>query len=434
MGLPLGVHQRLSNPEWERDFAARMHGLTEVRGRNVAIFALMSFALSFLVFDYVNLAMGHWDVHSGVFRMVFIWRLIATVIFALYLALHLLQKSGRLALHPSVLPWFMVLLTLGVGVSFAIVSQFLMADLSIYALGVFVSAGLLPMPTRTKLLLYPVAMSIALAGVHSVGMEPLVWRGTVINTLNVTGLAIFFDYLCLESEIRTYVAGRIIQKERERSDRLLRNVMPDAIAERLKRTGERVIDRHPHVTVLFADLAGFTQLASNEDDNDVITLLEDVFGAFDRLCAAHGVEKIKTIGDAYMAACGVPEAVSDHIERVADLALAMQHCSIVTRQISRYRPQFRIGIHTGPVIAGIIGERKFAYDLWGDTVNIASRLESSGSVGTIHVSEQVLQHLQYSHRFIARGLVELKGKGALPTYELVGKENDTHHNAPEDCA
>lgn len=208
--------------------------------------------------------------------------------------------------------------------------------------------------------------------------------------------------------------------EREKSERLLRAILPAPIAELLKQGVGTIAQAFPAVSVLFADLAGFTAFSRDADPQGIVELLDEVFSAFDHLAIEVGVEKIKTIGDAYMAVAGVPEPRADHADAIARMALAME---AAFRQLARDRGiplGLRIGIHSWPVVAGVIGQHKFSYDLWGDTVNVASRLESHGIPGRIHLSAQTRNLLGDSYVFEDRGDVELKGKGLFRTYFLVG--------------
>lgn len=212
---------------------------------------------------------------------------------------------------------------------------------------------------------------------------------------------------------------RVIEQERERSERLLLGILPGPIAERLKTEPGTIAEAHDHVTVLFADVVGFTALASRITATELVALLNEVFSRFDRLVAEHGVEKIKTIGDAYMAVAGVPEPRADHARAMADLALAMRAAVRTLASETRHALDFRIGLHTGPVIAGVIGTSKFAYDLWGDTVNMAARMESHGVPGEIQVTEELARLLRpHGYGLRARGPVEVKGRGAIPTWFL----------------
>ena len=214
----------------------------------------------------------------------------------------------------------------------------------------------------------------------------------------------------------------VITQLHDESERLLLNVLPAPIAERLK-SGERAIaDHYDSVTVLFADIVGFTKLSQTVSARDLVEGLNGIFGEFDALAAKHGLEKIKTIGDAYMVAGGLPERSEDHVERVARFALAMQHVMNSPAAANNLggRVQVRIGIHTGEAVAGVIGTSKFAYDIWGDTVNTASRMESHGEAGKIHVSEEVYETLREKFSFENPRALEVKGKGLMMTYFLQG--------------
>jgi adenylate cyclase len=212
------------------------------------------------------------------------------------------------------------------------------------------------------------------------------------------------------------------EAEHERSERLLLNLMPAAIAERLKHEpGEVIADDLPAVTILFADIVGFTARASALPARRLVGFLNRIFLEFDRLAEAHGLEKIKTIGDAYMVAGGMPEPRPDHASAVADMALDMLE---VTQKLSREFGEeiaVRIGIHTGPAVAGVIGERKQFYDVWGDTVNVAARMESHGEPGVIQVSAQARQAIGTVFEFSERGMIDIKGKGLMKLFVLTGR-------------
>jgi class 3 adenylate cyclase len=211
--------------------------------------------------------------------------------------------------------------------------------------------------------------------------------------------------------------------EKERSEQLLLNILPKGIVTRLN-SGESVIaDQLSNVTILFADLIAFTKLSSRLSAGDLVRLLNGLFSEFDRLALDLGVEKIKTVGDAYMAAGGLPEPRADHAHAVADMALAMiktverMNCELPIPL------QMRIGIHSGDVVAGVIGTHKFVYDIWGDAVNIASRMESHSLPNRIQISAATHRHLHESFRFEPHGSVDVKGKGSMETYFLLGRAN-----------
>jgi class 3 adenylate cyclase len=202
---------------------------------------------------------------------------------------------------------------------------------------------------------------------------------------------------------------------------LLLNILPEPIADRLRGGESLIADRYEDVSLLFADIVGFTGMSSGMDAAELVTLLNDVFSVFDGLVAQSGLEKIKTIGDAYMIVGGMPIWQPDHLERLATLALDI--ASEVGRNDAARRlgVEFRIGMHSGPVVAGVIGTRKFIYDVWGDTVNVASRMESTGVPGRIQVTGAVERRLRDRFVLTSRGEIEVKGKGQMETFFLLGQ-------------
>jgi class 3 adenylate cyclase len=218
----------------------------------------------------------------------------------------------------------------------------------------------------------------------------------------------------LLARVSTHLSLDHLHRENQR---LLLNVLPARIAEQLKRQVGIIAERFDDVSVLFADIVGFTPLSARLSPTGLVELLNRAFSGFDELAGAHGLEKIKTVGDAYMVAGGLIEPDPDHLASLAKMALGMhEHASTLNREAGGLR--LRIGLHAGSVIAGVIGIRKFIYDVWGDTVNTASRLESHGAPGRVHVSDTVFERLQGRFAFEARGTVELKGRGPMKTYFL----------------
>jgi class 3 adenylate cyclase len=213
-----------------------------------------------------------------------------------------------------------------------------------------------------------------------------------------------------------------LQIEREKSEILLRSILPEPIAERLKQGEHTIVDQFEDVTVLFADLVGFSRLAARLTPQELVQTLNEIFTEFDRLAVEHGLEKIKTIGDAYMVVGGLPMPSDNHPMAVASMALAIQ------RFIQEYNLKhgselnIRIGLHTGPVIAGIIGRNKFTYDLWGDTVNVASRMESQGQPGAIQLTIVTAERIRSEFHFEPRGVIDVKGKGEMSTFLLLGRK------------
>lgn len=229
------------------------------------------------------------------------------------------------------------------------------------------------------------------------------------SNLALVGLMITIAGLYLFSQI---------EHLRRRADDLLLTILPRSIAERLKDSPQTIADGYSDVTVLFADIVDFTTMSSAADPADVVGKLNEIFTDFDVLAAAHGLEKIKTIGDAYMVAGGLPKPRPDHCQAVVAFALEMQAAMARHRSWNGEPMSLRVGVHTGPVVAGVIGRQKFIYDLWGDTVNVASRMESSGMPNEIQVTAVVRERLDGAYEFEERGPILVKGKGEMVTFLL----------------
>ena len=208
------------------------------------------------------------------------------------------------------------------------------------------------------------------------------------------------------------------------SERLLLNILPRPIAKRLKATEGMIADDHDQVAILFADIAGFTKMSDRLKPSEVVTLLNEVFNAIDELVAKYGVEKIKTIGDAYMVVAGVPNAIADPNETIAQLALDIKSTVSRFKEPGTGNPvEVRIGINSGTVVAGVIGNRKFAYDLWGDAVNVAARMEATGEIGKIQATDEFAASLSDRFDFEPRGEIDIKGKGKIATSFLTGRRS-----------
>ncbi len=213
-----------------------------------------------------------------------------------------------------------------------------------------------------------------------------------------------------------------LQAEKEKSERLLLNVLPKPIAQRLKSEPEQAViaDTFQEATVLFADIVGFSALSANIEASELVSLLNEFFSLCDRLAEKYELEKIKTIGDAYMAAAGIPNPRPDHAEAAAEMALAIRD---QINEIANGKLSVRIGLHSGPVVAGVIGAKKFSYDLWGTTVNIASRMEANGMTGSIQTTTTTYEHLKAHYIFEERGKISIKSLGSMQAYLLVKRKN-----------
>ncbi|NEP60967.1 MAG: PAS domain S-box protein [Symploca sp. SIO2G7] len=222
----------------------------------------------------------------------------------------------------------------------------------------------------------------------------------------------------ISARVRAETALRL---EKNKSERLLLNILPQPIAEQLKQAQGSLAQQFDQVTILFADIVGFTPLSSQMPPLELINFLNQIFSAFDQLADKHGVEKIKTIGDAYMVAGGLPVPQDNHTEAIANMALDMQQAITSIQEQQGKSFQIRIGINTGSVVAGVIGIKKFIYDLWGDAVNVASRMESSGVAGKIQVTAATYERLKDKFILEKRGNISIKGKGKMTTYWLLAR-------------
>lgn len=225
-----------------------------------------------------------------------------------------------------------------------------------------------------------------------------------------------------EHELEAKVSQRTLelQNEQIRTKELLHNILPVEIAEELSATGSARPARHESVTILFTDFAGFTQTVSAMPADRMVGELNEIFATFDGITDECGVEKIKTIGDAYMAAAGLPKACSDHALRCVRAGLRMLDYLEARNRTAAFKWSLRVGVHSGPVVAGVVGKRKYAYDIWGDTVNIASRMESSGAVGRVNVSAYTYDLVRDEFECEYRGKVDAKGKGPIDMYFVKG--------------
>lgn len=270
------------------------------------------------------------------------------------------------------------------------------------------------------------------AGIASAFAFPIQYENEILGVMS------FFSRQwqeCDEHLLQTMVTignqiGQFMQRERaelalrceqEQTEHLLLNILPYKIAQRLKHHPSTIADYFSEVSVMFADLVGFTELSSRLSATELVEILNEIFSEFDQLAEKHNLEKIKTIGDAYMVVAGLPKARSEHAIAIAEMALDMQATIAQYNEETNNSLSIRIGINSGDVVAGVIGTKKFTYDLWGDTVNIASRMESHGLPGKIQVTEATYQNLRDRYLFEPRGSIEIKGKGEMLTYFLKGR-------------
>ncbi len=243
-----------------------------------------------------------------------------------------------------------------------------------------------------------------------------------VSALITTLFVMWIGSLYIQQYARqNFRAAKMLAQSMQESESLLLNILPEQIANRLKETPGTIADGFNHVSVLFADIVGFTKLFEKHTPEVVVKMLNQIFSKFDTISRKYGAEKIKTIGDAYMLAAGIPETCNEHSSVVANCALDMLKAAGNLSDPDGHPVHIRIGIHTGPAIAGVIGTHKFSYDIWGDTVNTASRMESHGDVGKIQATKEIYENLKNSFIFEARDAIYVKGKGKMETFWLTGR-------------
>ena len=254
------------------------------------------------------------------------------------------------------------------------------------------------------------------------GLQPA-WAqsmGFVVTAVSAVVMVVVTVWFALRDTAR---AEAVMEAQYERSEALLANMLPASIADRLKEPDHNVIaDAYDDASVLFADIVGFTERASSTAPCDLVQFLDRLYGAFDALVDKHGLEKIKVSGDSYMVVSGVPRPRPDHVQALADFALEMADVAAKLKDPHGLPVPLRVGLATGPVVAGVVGSRRFFYDVWGDAVNVAARMESTDSVGRIQVPEAMYKRLKDEFVLQERGRIDVKGKGLMRTWYLIGRK------------
>lgn len=265
---------------------------------------------------------------------------------------------------------------------------------------------------------------LELAVPYNTGVQPD-WAlrfGFILTVISAFVMVVAVAWYALRETRRARLA---MEAEYERSERLLTNILPATIAQRLKDPSRNIIaDKYDDASILFADIAGYTKRASETPPSDLVRFLDRLYTDLDALVDRHGLEKVKTSGDSYMVVSGVPEPREDHIEALACFALDMADAVADLKDPQGREVPIRIGLAAGPVVAGVVGARKFFYDVWGDAVNVASRMETTDVEGRIQVPQDVYDRLNQSFLLEERGEVEIKGKGMMTTWYLVGRRDD----------
>ena len=402
----------------EQEFIGQYDQKTIIYGRKIIPFAFVA-TLSFLLLDLLS-----FEENQHTIIMV---RLLSFVIFPVSYLLNCFPRFAKYShLYHSML---LISISIGYDIILAMISRDELGY-QYYFAGVFLLIAATYTTARLRFHYANLVASIIVVPFIYVTMfhnqtfyDPSE-RGILVNIYIAIGYFIFLcamtGYFFEYSNRREFVHLKMVEKEKEKSDKLLSNILPKHITEELLQESIIVTEKHSNVTVLFADLVGFTEFTRTIDTDKLILYLNQIFSYFDDLTERYGIEKIKTIGDNYMVASVGREEFSaqDGAERVAQLALDMQKYITRISKRSHYPLTLRIGIHSGPVIAGVIGKKKFTYDIWGDTVNIASRMESEAIDGTIQVTETTYQLLKQSFQLQERGMVQVKGIGGVRAYVL----------------
>ncbi|HWJ08848.1 MAG TPA: adenylate/guanylate cyclase domain-containing protein [Nocardioides sp.] len=386
----------------------------DVRGLNEARFALAIGVLFTVAYGVVDvLVLDEFLLGVTLVRLVVVTLFLGAAVVtrrALWVA-HRLQLASVLLLTVTLL-----LLGAAMGRTADFPTEYLATSCTVTLLG---AVGLLRLRMHAVLVMTTVYTAVCLTLPGALGGVDTLARN-IAPTAGLASITMLVAF-SLEKLRRTdFLRQQEVEMEQARSDELLHNVLPVSIAQRLRSEPGAIADSAPDVSVLFSDIVGFTPVSESLAPEELVQLLDTMFREFDELCDRRGIEKIKTVGDAYMAVAGLPLPNADHAAALAELALDMQ------RTLARLSPSWpspiamRIGIASGPVVAGVIGRRKFTYDLWGDTVNTASRMESHGRPHRIQVSASTHALLEARYAFSAPQTIDVKGKGPMTTYFLLG--------------
>ena len=356
---------------------------------------------------------GQWQ-DNPIYRYLALWH----VAMVAYVGIMLLA-SRRCTTHPArklLLQLFFIFTALGF-VAFGVISWFLNQDMSIIAMILIGLAAVFSFPGRLRRVVVVVSALLLAATIAWLDPQTVFFSsGVVVNLVAVVAVAFVLDGYMMRTTRGLFQEKCRVESERARADAVLYNALPVSIANELKESHTVKAEKHEHLTVLFADIVGFTVYSSGVSPDKLVEVLNQIFSGFDRLVDQYDAEKIKTIGDAYMV------VGKDNPVAMADLAHAMLASLAAYNQAHGFNFELRVGMHIGPAVAGVIGLKRFLYDVWGDAVNTASRMESTGLPGRIQVSLAMARALGNAFAFESRGEIEIKGKGLMPTWFLLARK------------
>ena len=370
--------------------------------RTLVLMAMAGFFGHFLFYFVLSGLTDYWES---------IWLRIAAALLFLSLLLLPRRKSWN-----SAQIWYYEIVYMLVFPVFFVINLF-ENNINVYwSISVMFAAmpyGLLTHPPRA-MLMYPLGVAAGMLGLNYVNGSLPGFTDAVFIHFPAYFMVLLLGFL--QTTIRK--AYDAADRERHHSEQLLKNILPVSIIRRLKENPTTIAEKFDHCSILFADVVDFTPFAEKSAPEEVVNILNDIFTLFDHLTEKYGLEKIKTVGDAYMVVSGVPEPRSDHAEVIAEMALDILNALDDYNRNYGHDFRVRLGINSGPAVAGVIGKMKFAYDIWGDTVNTASRMESLGVSGKIQTTESTYNMLHEKYNFRFRDLIDVKGKGKLKTYFL----------------
>ena len=371
---------------------------------------LVVVALMLMVVDPILFGSGVWG--SSRHTQLVAWHGLGVAYFLCFLV-----ASRSASSHTARARCLTLFLTAGAALFswFAFISWTLSGDLSTYAIFLLTMVCVFCFPGRLRMALNLTSTAALILTIYWLdGRSAFYSSGAALNLIALAVVALLLDKHLMRMRRALYREKRLVEQERSRADRVLYNALPMSIANELKNNNTVKAEKHLHMTVLFVDIVGFTRFSANRSPDTVVQILNQIFTEFDTLVDRYDVEKIKTIGDSYMV------IGKGHVGAVARLALDMIDAMQSYCARHGYPLDIRAGMHVGPTIAGVIGLKRFLYDVWGDAVNTASRMESTGQPGRIQVSDAVRQALAGHFRFEPRGCVAIKGKGTMPTWFLLG--------------
>jgi len=417
-----GIRVDATDPPGEEGFEHWLVGQSFTMLAPMCRIGLVVVTLMLLVVDPILYAVGIWG-DSNRHTQLFAWHALGVVYF-----LYFLIASGSTRTHAARRRCLSIFLISGAALFswFGFISWSLSGDLSTFAIFLLTMVCVFGFPGRLGMALNIVSTASLILVIYWIDERSAFYTsGAALNLIALAVVALLLDKHLMRMRRALYREKQLVEQERARADKVLYNALPMSIADELKTNNAVKAEKHLCMAVLFVDIVGFTRFSANRAPDKVVQILNEVFTEFDTLVDHYDVEKIKTIGDAYMV------IGKGNIGAVARLALDMIDAMQAYCRRHGYPLDIRAGMHVGPTIAGVIGLKRFLYDVWGDAVNTASRMESTGQAGRIQVSKEVRQALVGEFHFEPRGCIMIKGKGAMPTWFLLGPKQASMPDAAQ---